>query len=63
MCAKFDQNTSNSWISIVFAGLFPYLSIVTLTFDVWPWNQYELSSVSSWAMFDKFDQSALKGLA
>ena len=35
ICAKFDQNTLHGLISIMLAMLFPYLSIVTLTFDLW----------------------------
>ena len=36
MSAKFDQEAHNSLVSIVFTSLFPYMSIVTLTFDLWP---------------------------
>ena len=32
--AKFDEETNNyDLVSIVFTSLFPYMSIVTLTFD------------------------------
>ena len=34
MCAKFDKETCNSVVSIVFISLFPHMSIVTLTFDL-----------------------------
>ena len=34
ICAKFDQNTRNSLISIVFTRLFPLKSIVTLTSEI-----------------------------
>ena len=34
MYAKFEQNTLYSLISIAFTGLFPYLSIMTLTYDL-----------------------------
>ena len=34
--AKFDQEAHNSLVAIVFTSLFPYMSIVTLTFDLWP---------------------------
>ena len=36
MSAKFDQEAHNGLVSIVFTSLFPYMSIVTLTFDLWP---------------------------
>ena len=35
MYAKFDDEAHNGLISIFFTSLFPYLSIVTLTFDLW----------------------------
>ena len=34
MSAKFDKETRNGVVSIVFTSLFPYMSIVTLTFDL-----------------------------
>ena len=34
MSAKFDKETCNGVVSIVFISLFPYMSIVTLTFDL-----------------------------
>ena len=34
MSAKFDKETCNGVVSIVFTSLFPYMSIVTLTFDL-----------------------------
>ena len=34
MCAKFDKETCNGLVSIVFTSLFPCMSIVTLTFDL-----------------------------
>ena len=36
MSAKFDKEIHNSLVSIEFTSLFPYMSIVTLTFDLWP---------------------------
>ena len=36
MSAKFDQEAHNGLVAIVFTSLFPYMSIVTLTFDLWP---------------------------
>ena len=32
--AKFDQEAHNGLVSMVFTSLFPYMSIVTLTFDL-----------------------------
>ena len=34
--AKFDEEIHNGLVSFVFTNLFPYMSIVTLTFDLWP---------------------------
>ena len=34
MSAKFDEETHNGLVSIVFTSLFPYMSIVTLTSDL-----------------------------
>ena len=34
MSAKFDKQIQNGLVSIVFTSLFPYMSIVTLTFDL-----------------------------
>ena len=34
MCAKFDQEIHNGLVAIVFISLFPYIPIVTLTFDL-----------------------------
>ena len=36
MPAKFDEETHKGLVSIMFTSLFPYKSIVTLTFDLWP---------------------------
>ena len=49
MCIKFNENTLNSLVSIVFTRLCPYLSIVTLTFDLWSWKSIGFI-VSSWAI-------------
>ena len=38
MYAKFDEEVHNGLVSILFTSLFPYLSIVILTFDVWLQN-------------------------
>ena len=34
--AKFDEEAHNGLVSILFTSLFPYMFIVTLTFDFWP---------------------------
>ena len=34
MSAKFDEEAHNNLVSFVFTSLFPYMSIVTLTFDL-----------------------------
>ena len=34
MSAKFDQEAHNGLVGIVFTSSFPYMSIVTLTFDL-----------------------------
>ena len=36
MYAKFGEKANNGLVSFLFTSLFLYLSIVTLTFDVWP---------------------------
>ena len=36
MSAKFYKEAHNGLVAIVFTSLFPYMSIVTLTFDLWP---------------------------
>ena len=36
MYAKFDEEAHSGLVSIMFTSLFPYMSIVTLTFDLWP---------------------------
>ena len=34
MSAKFDQEAHNGLVAIMFTSLFPYMSIVTLNFDL-----------------------------
>ena len=34
MSAKFDKEIQNSLVFIMFTSLFPYMSFVTLTFDL-----------------------------
>ena len=36
MAAKFDQEAHNDAVAIMFTSLFPYMSIVTLTYVLWP---------------------------
>ena len=35
MYAKSDEEAHNDFVSFLFTNLFPYVSIVTLTFDLW----------------------------
>ena len=35
MSAKFDEEAHNGLVSIMYNRLFPYMSLVTLTFDLW----------------------------
>ena len=34
--AKFDEKAHNGSVFIMFTSLLPYMSTVTLTFDLWP---------------------------
>ena len=34
--AKYDGEAHNGLVSSLFTSLFPYMSFVTLTFDLWP---------------------------
>ena len=34
MSAKFDEEAHNGLVSMVFTSFFPYMSIMTLTFDL-----------------------------
>ena len=36
MSAKFDKEANNGLVSIMLTSLFPFMSIVILTFDLWP---------------------------
>ena len=61
MSAKFDEEAHNGLVSIVFSRLFPYMSIVTLTFDLRPPKSIG-SILSLWLnMSAKFDEEAYKG--
>ena len=44
-CANFDKNTIKSLIPVKFTKLFPYLSIVTLTFRIDPSNVGHICAV------------------
>ena len=62
MSAKFDKEIHNGLVSIMFTSLFPYMPIVTLTFDLWPPKSIGFI-LSSWLMSAKFDQEAQNALA
>ena len=36
MSSKFEEKAHNGLASIVVTSLFPYMGIMTLTFDLWP---------------------------
>ena len=36
MFARFDQNTLKCLLIIILTSVFPYSSIMILTFDIWP---------------------------
>ena len=61
MSAKYDKEIHNSLVSIMFTSLFPYMSIVTLTFDLWPSKSIGFILTMP-NMSAKFDQEAHKGL-
>ena len=50
MSANFDKEKHNGLVSIVFKSLILYMSIVTLTFDLWPPKSigFILSSRLTW---------------
>ena len=58
MSAKFDKEIHNSLVSIMFTSLFPYMSIVTLTFDLWPQKQQGPSlimiNIFAWNLMKKY---------
>ena len=60
MSAKFDKEIHNGLVSIVFISSFPYMSIVTLTFDLWP-PKYRVHPLTLANMSAKFDQEAHNG--
>ena len=64
MSAKFDEEVHNSLFSIMFTSLFPYMSIVTSNFDLWPPKSIELqcNPLTMANMSAKFDEEAQNGL-
>ena len=59
--AKFDEEEHNGLVSIMFTSLLPYMSIVTLTFDLWP--PKSIGSILSMANISaKVDEEAHNGL-
>ena len=63
MSAKFDVETRNNLVSILFTSLFPYMSIVTLTFDLCVTSKINL--VHPFVIVNmsvKFDKEAHNGL-
>ena len=61
MSAKFDQEAHYSLVSIMFTSLSPYMSIVTLTFDL----TSKINTVHPLTMVNmsaKFDKEIHKGL-
>ena len=60
--AKFDEEIHNGLASILFTSLFPYMSIVTLTF--WPLTSkiYRVHPLTMANMSAKFDQEAHNSL-
>ena len=53
MSAKFDQEIYNGLVSILFTSLFPYMSIVTLTFDLKNNRVHPLTMINIFAKFDE----------
>ena len=64
MSAKFDEETHNGLVSIMFTRLSPYVSIVTLTFDLWPLTSKidRVNPLTLANMPTKFDEDAHSGL-
>ena len=57
--AKFDKEIHNGLVSIMFTSLFPYMSIVTLTFDLKNNRVHPLTMI---IIFAKFDEEIHNGL-
>ena len=53
MSAKFDEEAHNGLVSMVFTSLFPYMSIMTLTFDLKINRVHPLTMVNMFAKSDK----------
>ena len=64
MSVKFYEETHNGLVSIMFTSLFPYMSIVTLTFDLWPPKSIGiiLPPLTMVYMSAKFDEEAHNGV-
>ena len=62
MSAKFDKETRNGVVYIVFTSLFPYMSIVTLTFDLWPQKSHRVHPLIMINMSAKFDKETRNGV-
>ena len=61
MSAKFDQEARNGLVAIVFTSLFPYMSIVTLTFALWPPKINRVHPLIMVNMSAKFDKEIHNG--
>ena len=57
MSAKFDEEAQNSWVSIMFTSLFPYMSIMTLTSKINRVHPLTMANMSA-----KFDEETHNGL-
>ena len=63
MSAKFDEEAHSSLVSIVFTSLLRYMSIVTLTFHLWPpKSKWPILSLYMANMYAKFNEEAHSGL-
>ena len=61
MSAKFDEEAHNGLVSILFTSLLPYMSVVTLNFDLWPPKSIG-STLALANMSAKFNEEAHNGL-
>ena len=59
--ANFDEEAHNGYVSMLFTSLFPYLSIVTLTFNLWPPKINRLHPLIIGNMSANFDEEAHNG--
>ena len=62
MSAKFDEEAHNGLVCIVLVSLFLYVSIVTLTFDLWPQKFNRVHPLTLANMSAKFDKDAHNSL-